>query len=54
VGSDMTAHSTRRSSRVALRREACDSEVRGMAYRTGEHHFVLEPGDPLGLGFTLR
>jgi proline racemase len=35
-------------------REACVSEVRGMAYRTGEHHFVLEPGDPLGLGFTLR
>jgi proline racemase len=35
-------------------REACVSEVRGMAYRTGEHRFVLEPGDPLGLGFTLR
>jgi proline racemase len=35
-------------------REAYVSEVRGMAYRTGEHHFVLDPGDPLGLGFTLR
>jgi proline racemase len=35
-------------------REACVSEVRGMAYRTGEHHFVLDPGDPVGLGFTLR
>jgi proline racemase len=35
-------------------RPACVSEVRGMAHRTGEHHFVLEPGDPVGLGFTLR
>jgi proline racemase len=35
-------------------RPAYISEVRGMAYRTGEHHFVLEPNDPVGLGFTLR
>jgi proline racemase/trans-L-3-hydroxyproline dehydratase len=30
-------------------RQAYVSEVRGMAYRTVEHHFVLEPNDPLGL-----
>jgi proline racemase len=35
-------------------RPAYVSEVRGMAHRTGEHHFVLEPDDPVGLGFTLR
>jgi proline racemase len=30
------------------------TEVEGMAYRTGEHRFVLEPRDPLGTGFVLR
>ncbi|MFG2053402.1 proline racemase family protein [Micromonospora sp. NPDC048930] len=35
-------------------RPAYVSEVRGMAYRTGEHHFFLEAGDPVGFGFTLR
>jgi proline racemase len=35
-------------------RDAVISEVRGSAYRTGSHVFVLEPGDPVGLGFTLR
>jgi proline racemase len=35
-------------------RPAYVSEVRGMAYRTGEHHFVLEATDPVGLGFALR
>ncbi|MEU4680454.1 proline racemase family protein [Micromonospora sp. NPDC023737] len=35
-------------------RPAYVSEVRGMAYRTGEHHFVLEDNDPVGLGFALR
>ncbi|MER7444612.1 proline racemase family protein [Micromonospora avicenniae] len=35
-------------------RPAYVSEVRGMAYRTGEHHFVLEANDPVGLGFALR
>ncbi|HEU4568223.1 MAG TPA: proline racemase family protein [Marmoricola sp.] len=29
-------------------------EVRGMAYRTGEHRFVLDPRDPVGRGFVLR
>lgn len=35
-------------------RKAVVSEVLGMAYRTGEHTFVLEPGDPVGTGFVLR
>ncbi|KAB8195092.1 proline racemase [Nonomuraea phyllanthi] len=29
-------------------------EIEGMAYRTGRHAFELDPGDPLGTGFTLR
>jgi len=29
-------------------------EVTGMAYRTGEHTFELDPDDPLGEGFVLR
>ena len=29
-------------------------EVEGMAYRTGDHRFVLDPNDPLGPGFVLR
>jgi proline racemase len=30
------------------------TEVQGSAHRTGDHVFVLDPHDPLGLGFTLR
>jgi proline racemase len=30
------------------------TEVSGMAYRTGEHRFALDPRDPLGTGFVLR
>jgi len=30
------------------------TEVEGMAYRTGEHRFVLDERDPLGTGFVLR
>jgi proline racemase len=30
------------------------TEVEGMAYRTGDHRFVLDPRDPLGTGFVLR
>ncbi|MFD5464185.1 proline racemase family protein [Kitasatospora sp. NPDC127059] len=29
------------------------TEVSGTAYRTGEHRFLLEPGDELGTGFLL-
>jgi proline racemase len=30
------------------------TEVEGIAFRTGEHRFVLDPRDPLGTGFVLR
>ena len=30
------------------------TEVRGNAYRTGEHRFTLDPDDSIGLGFQLR
>jgi proline racemase len=30
------------------------TEVEGMAYRTGEHRFVLDERDPIGTGFVLR
>ena len=30
------------------------TEVEGMAYRTGEHRFLLDPRDALGTGFVLR
>jgi proline racemase len=30
------------------------TEIEGMAFRTGEHRFVLDPRDPLGTGFVLR
>ncbi|MGN6686096.1 MAG: proline racemase family protein [Actinomycetales bacterium] len=35
-------------------RDAVIPEVTGMAYRTGEHLFVLDPRDPVGTGFVLR
>jgi proline racemase/trans-L-3-hydroxyproline dehydratase len=35
-------------------RPAVVPEVEGMAYRTGEHRFVLDPRDSLGTGFVLR
>jgi proline racemase/trans-L-3-hydroxyproline dehydratase len=34
--------------------EGIVAEVEGMAYRTGEHRFALDPRDPVGTGFTLR
>ena len=30
------------------------TEIGGHAYRTGSHEFVLDPRDPLGVGFQLR
>nr|WP_316520325.1 proline racemase family protein [Kitasatospora sp. K002] len=33
--------------------EGVVTEVGGAAFRTGEHGFVLEPGDELGAGFLL-
>jgi proline racemase len=34
-------------------RGALLTEVEGMAYRTGEHRFLLDPRDPVGTGFLL-
>ncbi|WP_181788333.1 proline racemase family protein [Streptomyces phytophilus] len=34
--------------------EAVIPEVTGTAYRTGRHHFELDPADDLGTGFVLR
>ena len=39
---------------VGSGREGVLTEVTGTAHRTGEHRFVLEPGDELGTGFVLR
>jgi proline racemase/trans-L-3-hydroxyproline dehydratase len=35
-------------------REAVVTEVEGMAFRTGEHRFLLDPRDDVGTGFVLR
>ncbi len=35
-------------------RNRWDTEVEGRAARTGQHTFVLEPDDELGVGFVLR
>jgi proline racemase len=35
-------------------RDAVVVEVRGAAYRIGEHRFVLDPRDPVATGFVLR
>jgi proline racemase len=48
VGSTFTARV------VGSAAEGVLTEVEGMAYRTGEHRFVLDPRDPLGTGFVLR
>jgi trans-L-3-hydroxyproline dehydratase len=34
--------------------EAVIPEVRGSAYITGRHEFLIDPGDPLGHGFSVR
>lgn len=33
--------------------EGVTGEIEGMAYRTGEHRFVLDPRDPIGPGFAI-
>jgi proline racemase len=38
----------------AAGRTAVVPKVTGMAYRTGEHTFVVDPADPLVPGFVLR
>jgi proline racemase len=39
---------------TAAGRPAVVPQVTGMAYRTGEHTFVVDPADPLVPGFVLR
>ena len=39
---------------VGVTDEGVLTEVEGMAYRTGEHRFVIDDRDPLGTGFVLR
>jgi proline racemase len=39
---------------TAADRPAVVPQVTGMAYRTGEHTFVVDPADPLVPGFVLR
>jgi proline racemase len=39
---------------IATADEGVLTEVEGMAFRTGEHRFVLEEHDSLGTGFVLR
>ena len=34
--------------------DTADFYVTGMALRTGEHRFELDPADGLGVGFVLR
>jgi proline racemase len=35
-------------------RDAVVVDVRGAAFKTGEHRFVLDPADPVATGFVLR
>jgi proline racemase len=39
---------------ISAAKDGVVSEVEGMAYKTGEHGFTLDPRDPLGTGFVLR
>jgi proline racemase/trans-L-3-hydroxyproline dehydratase len=39
---------------VGVAADGMTTEVEGMAYRTGEHLFLLDPNDSLGTGFVLR
>jgi proline racemase len=51
---DSIVDTTFRARVVGEDREGVLTEVEGMAYRTGEHRFTLDPRDPLGTGFVLR
>jgi proline racemase len=52
IGTQFTARAVQRTEVAGI--PAVIPEVKGMAYRTGEHRFVLDPDDPLGPGFVLR
>jgi proline racemase len=49
-----TFHATVAATAREEGRDAVVVEVRGSAYRTGEHRFVLDPRDPVATGFVLR
>jgi proline racemase len=51
---DSIVGTTFRASIAEATRDGVVVEVRGAAYRTGEHRFVLDPRDPVGEGFVLR
>jgi proline racemase len=40
--------------RIGHLRPAVVPQVTGMAYRTGDHTFVVDPADPLVPGFVPR
>jgi proline racemase len=52
VGTTFLGHVAERT--VADGRPALVAEIEGMAHRTGEHRFLLDPRDPLDPGFVLR
>ena len=52
IGTRFTATVVEKTTEEA--RPAVVPEVRGMAYRTGEHVFVRDDDDPVGTGFVLR
>jgi proline racemase len=52
IGTQFTADVVEET--VTHGRPSVITEVRGMAYRTGEHQFFLDPADPVGVGFVLR
>jgi proline racemase len=52
IGTQFTARAVERTEVAGI--PAVIPEVQGMAYRTGEHRFMLDPDDPLGPGFVLR
>jgi proline racemase len=52
IGTQFAARAVERTEVAGI--PAVIPEVRGMAYRTAEHRFVLDPDDPLGPGFVLR
>jgi proline racemase len=51
---DSIVGTTFRARVVGTTPEGVLTEIEGMAYRTGEHRFLLDPADPLGTGFVLR
>jgi proline racemase len=51
---DSIVGTTFRATVAEARPEGVVVEVRGAAYRTGEHRFLLDPRDPVGTGFVLR